>query len=222
MVRKLLLTCGILASLIYVGSDILSATRWEGYSYLHQSVSELRALGAPTRPLLIPVLGLYAVLEIAFGCGVWLSAGPKRSLRVTGILLIALGVLDLLAIFTPMHVRGTEGTLTDILHIIATVMTVLLFLPIIGFGGRADGRWFRLYSYATILLLVVFGVWAFMDAPRIAANLPTPWMGVRERINIYAYMLWMAVLALVLWRAPATATADKPRASVGSPQFTPR
>ena len=31
-------------------------------------------------------------------------------------------------------------------------------------------------------------------------NLPTPWVGVRERINIYGYMLWMAVLAIALLR----------------------
>lgn len=222
MARKILLICGFVASLLYVGSDILSALRWDGYSYLHQSVSELRALGAPTRSLLVPVLALYAVLEIAFGGGVWLSAGPKRSVRITGTLVIALGLLDLLAIFTPMHVRGAEATLTDILHIIATVMTVILFLPIIGFGAMADGAWFRLYSIATILLLVAFGVWAFMGAPRIAANLPTPWMGVRERISIYGYMLWMAALAFVLWRAPARAAARKPPIGVAAPQLTPR
>jgi hypothetical protein len=30
--------------------------------------------------------------------------------------------------------------------------------------------------------------------------LPTPWMGVWERINIYAYMLWVVVLATALLR----------------------
>lgn len=64
-----------------------------------------------------------------------------------------------------------------------------------------DGKWFRLYSFVTLLILIVAGAWAFMDAPRIAANLPTPWVGVRERINIYGYMLWMVVLAVVLLRA---------------------
>ena len=53
-------------------------------------------------------------------------------------------------------------------------------------------------SIATILTLFVCGVWAFLDAPRIAANLPTPWVGVRERINIYGYMLWMLMLAATL------------------------
>ena len=156
-IGKLLLVCGILAPLLYVGSDILAAIRWEGYSYTAQSVSELRAIGAPTRPLLVPLLLIYGVLEIAFGFGVWGAAGLKRGVRITGGLLIALGVVDLVAPFFPMHLRGTEATQTDTMHIVLTAVTVLLILLIIGFGASADGKWFRIYSYATILILVLTG-----------------------------------------------------------------
>lgn len=198
MVR--MLVCGILASLLYVASDIFSAMNWEGYSYLDQSVSELRAIGAPTRPFLVSVLLIYALLEIAFGWGVRGAAGQKRALRIAGFLLIVLGVIDVVAPFSPMHLRGTESTLTDTMHVILTVVTVFLILMIIGFGAVADGKRFRLYSIATILILFVCGAWAFLDAPRIGANLPTPWVGIRERINIYGYMLWMLVLSIVLLR----------------------
>jgi hypothetical protein len=222
MLRKLLLICGILASLMYVGSDNLAAMRWEDYSYLNQSVSELRALGSPTRSFLMPILAIYAALELAFGWGVWLSAGAKRSLRITAGMLIALGVIDLVALYTPMHVRGSEATLTDMMHVIATVVTVFLLLLIIGFGATADGKWFRLYSYATLVALIVAGALTFMDAPQLEANLPTPWMGVKERINVYGYMLWIVMLAVVLWRAPETAVAGKPPTGVGTPQLRPR
>jgi hypothetical protein len=226
MVRKILLYCGILAALIYVGSDIIAAMRWEGYSYTAQSVSELRAVGAPTRPFLVSILTLYTVLEIAFGIGVWQSAGEKRSLRMAGALLIALGVLDLSAYFFPMQVREnlsqTGRTLTDTMHLIGTGVTVLLILLIIGFGGSADGRRWRFYSYATIVLLIVAGAWAAMATSQVEANLPTPWLGVKERINIYGYMLWLAMLALVRLRAEASAAASQPPASLGSPQLTSR
>ena len=205
LLQKALLICGILASLLYVGTDILAAMRWEGYSYIAQSVSELRAIGAPTRPFLVPVLIIYSFLEIAFGWGVRRAAGQKRALRIAGVFLIGLGVVDLVAPFSPMHLRGAEPTLTDTMHVILTVVTVLLILLIIGFGAAADGKRFRLYSIATILILLVCGIWAFLDAPRIAANLPTPWIGVRERINIYGYMLWMLVLAIALLRAQDSA-----------------
>ena len=206
MVRKLSLICGVLASLLYIASDIVAAISWESYSYTAQSVSELRASGAPTRPFLVPVLLIYAMLEIAFGLGVRGAAGQKRALRIAGALLIGLGVVDLAAPFFPMHLRGAEFTMIDTAHIILTVVTVLLILLVIGFGAFADGKQFRLYSIATILILFVCGAWAFSDGPRIAANLPTPWIGVRERINIYGFMLWMAVLAVALlgahWERP--------------------
>lgn len=199
MVRRLLLICGILAALIYVGSDILAAISWQGYSYTAQSVSELRAIGAPTRPYLLPILILYGALEFAFGLGVWQTAGPKRGLRITGALLITLAAIDLLlSPFFPMHLRGSTGTLTDTMHIVLTIATVVMILLIIGFGSTARGKGWMLYSIATILLLFACGLWSFWDAPQVAANLPTPWLGVRERINIYGYMLWMMILAIVL------------------------
>ena len=200
MLRKFLFVCGILAALLYVGSDLVAGMRWEGYSLSSQSISELRAIGAPTRPFLVPILALYSLCELAFGWGVWQTAGANRRLRIAGLLLMGLGLLDVAGPLFPMHLRGATGSLTDALHITVTIITVLLILLIIGFGATADGKLFRVYSLLTLLTLIVTGVWAGMDGPRIAANLPTPWLGVRERINVYGYMLWLAVLAVVLLR----------------------
>ena len=205
MVRKVLLVCGILASLLYVGADILASMLYEGYSYTDQTVSELSAIGAPTRPLVVPLVLAHSVLRIAFGLGVWMSAGRNRGLRATAGLLVGMGPVDLVAFFFPMHLRGAERTLTDTMHIILTIVTVLLILLAIGFGATAYGKRFRLYSIATILILLVFGALAGLEGPRVAANLPTPWAGVTERINIYGYMLWLAALAIALLRAPHAA-----------------
>jgi hypothetical protein len=202
MVKKSLLICGIVSSLLYVGADIFSAMSWEGYSYTSQAVSELMAIGAPTRPLLIALFSVYNALVIAFGIGVWLSAGLKRSLRVTGILLVTYGVIGQVGLlFAPMHLRGAQETLTDTMHIIVTGVIVLLTLLFIGFGFGARGKWFRTYSILTIVALLVFGALASLQGPRLAAGLPTPWMGVMERMNIYLSMLWVLVLAVVLLRA---------------------
>jgi hypothetical protein len=200
MARKVLFVCGILASLLYVGTDILAAMRYEGYSYTDRAVSELFAIGAPTRPLVVPLFLTHGVLQLAFGLGAWMSAGRKRSLRVTAGLLVGIGLVDLVAFFFPMHLRGAEGTLTDTMHIILASVTVLSTLLAVGFGATANGKWFRLYSLGTIVALVAGGALAWLDAARVAANLPTPWLGVTERINIYGYMLWMAVLAITLLR----------------------
>jgi hypothetical protein len=142
-----------------------------------------------------------SLLQFVFASGVWMSANGKRSLRITAALLVGLSVLDFVAPFFPMHMRGTELTFTDTMHKLLTVLTVLVMLPAIGFAASAFGKQFRLYSIATIVILLVFGAWAGLDAPRIEANLPTPWVGVKERISIYGYMLWVTVLAVELLRA---------------------
>jgi hypothetical protein len=212
MVRRILLICGILAALLYMGSDIMAAMRWEGYSYTAQSVSELRAIGAPTRAFLMPILTLYSLFEIAFGFGVWQTAAPygrpKRSLRITGALLITLGVIDLSGYFFPLHLAEEANSLANTVHVLLTGATVIMILLIIGFGANADGKWFRLYSYATILILILAGASSFMYLSEISANLPTPWLGVRERINIYGYMIWWIVLAIVLLQSQRHTSQD--------------
>jgi hypothetical membrane protein len=90
MVRKVLLVCGILSSLLYVGIDILAAMQWEGYSYTSQAFSELTAIEAPTRPLMVFGNAIpYSLLVMAFAVGVWASAGRKRALRIVAGLLVA-------------------------------------------------------------------------------------------------------------------------------------
>lgn len=70
----------------------------------------------------------------------------------------------------------------------------------IGFGAAALDRPFRLYSIATILVMLGYAGWAAMDTGRIGAGLATPWVGLRERISFYSWHLWFIVLALVLLR----------------------
>jgi uncharacterized membrane protein len=70
-----------------------------------------------------------------------------------------------------------------------------------GFGSTLLGKRFQYYSYATIAILLVLGALAGLQGGQMEANQPTPWMGVEERINIYATMLWVALLAIGLLRA---------------------
>ncbi|QIN84738.1 DUF998 domain-containing protein [Rubrobacter tropicus] len=203
MARKVLLVCGILSSLVYVATVVLSPAQWEGYSSASQTVSELIAIDAPTRPLVVPLFVAYSALVIAFGFGVWLSAGRKRALRFAAVGLAGKEVLGLVVtLYFPMHLRGVEATLTDTMHGTLTFAGVLFMLLALGSGAAAFGNRFRFYSIGTILLLLVGGLLTGLDAPQLATNGPTPWMGVWERVNIYAYMLWVVVLAVALLRDP--------------------
>lgn len=196
-----LLICGLFASLLYMGSDIAAATRWEGYRITAQSVSELRAIGSPTRAFLMPILSIYSVLEILFGFGIWRVAGKKRTLQVTSILLVTLGILDSMSPLFALNINEAIGSITNIIHIIVTALTVLLILLIIGFGASSGKKWFRFYSIGTILTLIVAGIASFVNVQKFAAQQQTPWLGVIERINIYGYMIWVMVFAVVLLRS---------------------
>jgi hypothetical protein len=207
MGRKLLLGCGILSSLAYVSANLLGAKRWRDYSLTSHTVSELSAIGAPSRPLVVPLLTTHGALVIPFGVGVWESAGRRRALRVTGALLVGLGASDLPAPLFPMHRREAlargERSRTDTMHIVFTSVNSVLIVLAIGFGSTAFGKRFRVYSIATILALVVTGGLTAAQASRVEANLPTPWAGVTERITIGGYLLWQVVLAIALLRMQA-------------------
>ena len=206
MIRKVQLICGILSSLLYVAMNVFVPMQWEGYSIASQTVSELSAIGAPTRQLWLLLVIPYNLLVVAFGWGIWLSAGRNRPLHVVGGLMIANGVIGIF--WPPMHLRGAEFSLTDTLHIVFSIVTVLIFMLEIGFGAASFGKRFRLYSIATMVILVLFGALTGLDGPRIAANLPTPWVGVWERISIGAFLLWVVLLSITLLRASVQQAED--------------
>jgi len=205
-VTKILLGCGILSSVLYVATDIIAATAlYPGYSYTSQQVSELSAIGAPTRSLWIAISSVWSPLVIAFGVSVWLLAGQKRALRVTGILLAVWAVVGFVWLLFPMNLRGTETLAADVMHIVFAAAQVILMVLFIAFGAAALGRGFRLYSIGTIVVLLVLGALVSTQAPAIAAGQPTPWMGVIERVSVYAPILWVLVFAAVLLRDQGTA-----------------
>jgi len=129
------------------------------------------------------------------------ASGGKRSLRVTGILLAVWGAIGFVWLFFPMHLRGAIGSTTDTMHLVMAAVTVPLMMVFIGFGSGARGKGFRFYSFFTILAMLVFGILVGMQAPRVAAQLPTPWMGIMERVSVYSPMIWVLVLAIVLLHA---------------------
>jgi len=203
---KALLGCGVAATLLYVGTDLLAASLYDGYSYTDQTISELSAVGAPTRSLWIPLGVVYSVLTVACGFGIWASAGRKRALRFVAVFVSGIGILGLVAWpFAPMHQREVlaagGGTLSDTVHLMLGAADTFLFVLSIACGATAFGKRFRLYSIATIFFVLAFGALTGMDAPRVADNERTPWVGITERIAVFGSMLWIAVLAIALLRA---------------------
>jgi hypothetical protein len=203
--RTALLACGLAASLLYVAMNAFIPMWWAGYSSASRVVSELSAIGAPTRSLWVPLGFVWAVLMAAFGWGVRESAGGNRPLRVAGAILLAYGLFNMVP-WPPMHQREVlaagGATLTDTLHLVWSGVTGLFMMTAIAFGAAAFGKRFRLYSIATLVLLVALGFVTGQEVSRVQANLPTPLVGVWERLSIGVFLLWIAMLAAVLLRRP--------------------
>lgn len=202
MARKSLLICGILSMLWYVAINIIVPTQYPGYDIVSQTVSELSAIDAPTRMFWFVLCIFYSLFFISFGSGIWLSANGNRKLRFVAGVVILDAVLGFF--WPPMHRRqiiaAGGGTLTDTLHLVWAFVHLGLMLLMIGFGAAALGKGFRIFSVAIILVFIIFGILTAKESLGIEANQPTPHVGIWERINIGAYMLWVIVFATMLMR----------------------
>jgi len=67
-----LLMCGILSSILYFAGEVAVSLSWPAYSYANQAVSELAAIGAPTRTAILALFTAYNALVVACALGVWL------------------------------------------------------------------------------------------------------------------------------------------------------
>ena len=212
--QKALLACGVLSAVLYVATDILGGLRYDGYSFTSQAISELMATGAPSEAFVDPLFIMYGVLVVAFGIGVFReAAGRNRAMRMTAALLVGYAVIGFTGpTLFEMHQRGARGAGSDLPHIVLTAALVVTMLAAIGFGAFALGKRFRVYSLATLLTVMVFGALAAPYGARLAAGQPTPGFGIIERVNVYATLLWVAVLAIALLLRSRQGSA--PRASV--------
>lgn len=200
-VHKAFLISGIACSLIWMVSDILAAWRYAGYNYPYDPISNLSAVDSPVRSLTTSLSIIYLVLKIMFTFGVCVSAGTQRNLRLLAGLMLAFVLTDLASYFFPFHPNEPLSTFINLMHsILAGGVAVLLILLIIGVGASAGGKWFRVYSYATLLVMLVMGVLPLLSGFKITTDQIPEWFGAGERINAYGYMLWMMALAAVLLR----------------------
>jgi hypothetical protein len=202
--RQALLACGIVYALLYpIVNDVIAATLYDGYSRMSQAVSELSATGAPTHAFLTAVGPVFSLLLIGFGLGIWRSAHGKRSLRIAGALVIAHGAMSFLWVLGPMSQRDViaagGATSADTLHLVLSAATGLFVAAYVATTAVGFGWAFRLYSAVTIATAFVFGLLS-AQVDELAAGAPTPYMGLLERIGIGAWLVWMAVVATVLWR----------------------
>jgi hypothetical protein len=194
---KVFLRCGVASSVVYSATEIAASMRWAGYVWSARMVSDLFAVSSPTRSFVLVPMLIYNVLACALGVGVWLSR-KNRAQAITAILLVVYTIAGLVGLLIFPLDYNTSGS-GAAMHMVATVTLIVLMFAFIVTAAIGGGRAFRIYSIVTVLLIIGGAVLAGMQVPRIEAGLPTPGLGIYERLNIYAMLLWVAVLSLSLW-----------------------
>lgn len=193
--RRRLLVCGIAASALLAGTDVLAGVSYRGYDFMAQSISELSAVGAPTRLVVVPLNLAYDALMVAFGVGVWATA-VNRAGRSMAVMVIGNAVVSAAWVFFPMR----SGEPASSVNVGFGAVSMVFFLLAIGCGAVAYRGLFRLYSSATLLAYLGLTVWGVSrgDAATTGSSAS---VGVQERTMVAGYLLWVTVLAVLLLRA---------------------
>ena len=197
---KVLLLAGIGAPAAYALGDAIAGSIYD-YSFRDQTISELAAIGSDTRPLFISMLFVSYALLAAFGLGIWRAAEGRRGLLATAAIFGVVGVISCVLTpfdFVSMRQRGEDQGINGTLHLAVGAVVVPMFIVAMISAAAALPRWFRWCTAAAIALLLGFGFWTGLDASRINDGLDTPWVGVKERVSVYAYQAWIALLAVRL------------------------
>src|SRR5215208_5568977 len=92
--KKILMLCGVAATIIYVGTVILGGWLRPGYSHISMAISELVADGAPNRSLLSSLFLVYNALLSLFGLGLFITVRDHLHGHVSG----TVGSLALVAV----------------------------------------------------------------------------------------------------------------------------
>jgi hypothetical protein len=199
--RRYLLMCGILSSALYVFTDILGGIIWENYDFTTQYVSELSAIGAPSRLFVIPMYFVYNILVFAFIAGVFQVSNSKLKIRILTFLLFGYIMAGVIGLFFPMNPGEPAMEFSNAMHQTLAGVTVIFILLSLAVGATIFGKQFGGYSVGTILAYLLLGALPFLGVAQIEEGLPTPWLGLVERSMVYGYMLWVALLAIVILRA---------------------
>jgi hypothetical protein len=197
ILQKILLSCGILAALLYLGMDWLAGRLLKGYSFAAQSMSELSADGSPTRTLVVSLTLVASLFMVAFGVGVWRAADQALLPCIVSGLVIGNAVAGLVAtLFFPNHFG--ERPVFASMGVILMFLSVLFFVLAMLFGAAAFDGWFRILSIAIPVAYVLLAVFRFATASASSAGDAVSLVGAQERTMAYSFLLWVMALAIYL------------------------
>jgi len=205
MLRKILVSCGIAAPVLYIVTAIVGAAlRPNDYSHIVNAISELLSNGAPNKALLDVVFNIYNALLLAFAIGAYsaLKNMPRITRAAMGIL-VGIQILSFSWGFFPMDPLGAEATFAGTMHNVlgGVVALATIIMPLLmGLGVRhLDGfNRYAVYSFVSSAIIFVSGLTGV-----ILAGQGIQLFGLFERITIGTYEVWIFITALSLLKVKA-------------------
>lgn len=189
---------GVFAPSLSLAADFLACARWRAYRPMAQSISELTAVGAPSR-VLATVVGVARDAALAaFATGMLRSVADARAPRVMGRMVLANALIDASALCVlPRDYTQPSWSRRNTANTLVMAVGVACSIGAMVAGVATGPRWFRAasagipLSYAAATLLVL----ARRSGPGTAAA-----TGAQERTMAYSYQLWVAALGVALMR----------------------
>lgn len=189
---------GIISLLSYGAMVCFSPLAYPGYDWMSMAVSELCAVGAPSRELAAQLNSLFGPCAVVSVMAVCVAVGNcKEKLLRGGVYLFA--VMEWLCTVGygcfPWISDAQEANIQNRIHILVTVFVVLLSIVslIMIFAGTRKSNLKSLGIWSLVCLLVMF-------AGAIGTNvLPKTVFGIFERMSTFSAVIFNAVLGWYLF-----------------------
>lgn len=191
---------GVISFLSYIAAMVFSPLAYPGYNWMEQAVSDLSAVGAPSKMLWTQLAALYdicGVVSITIVCIYVKDNLQNKCLRV-GIYLFAImsWISGVGYRMFPLANPDKLGGFQDVMHLAVTALVVLLSivsLIVIMVGGYKGHRYVSIANWALVAFLMMF-------IGAIGTNVvPKEYFGIVERFSVLAATGYNAVLGVYLF-----------------------
>ncbi len=194
--KKILLTCGIVGTILYISAIIIGGFLVPNYSHLHQSINELIPLSEGATYITLEVLfTVYNVCIILFGLGAFII-NTKKIDKFWSILLMFCGLFGLLMCFFPMDKANSEETVQGIINMVITgfLSPIIVLTPfLIGIITRDRNKPYAIYSIISSIIIFITGFFSSISIP-----MNIGFLGLFERLTMGTFIIWVFVSSIFL------------------------
>jgi len=186
---------GVLGTVFYMLHISVGTALYDGYDSLSQAISDLTAVGAPSKNTALIFTLLYGISMTAFAIifFVFFRKRINKIFAIGALLFIAMNIVTWGYMLFPLSKAGGGETFSDTMHLIVTfavvgltIMSLILFT--IGLFKYKQHIWLAIVTICALVL---------MAAGAMLINaLPEGYLGLGERINIYSLMAYCCVISI--------------------------